>query len=80
MHWKRELRILRFKKKQLAESLPRKKKVDFQSWARPDEFVRYGCRTLVGLRADNVKAVSIERLCVCLSLSLSLSLLMSKSL
>ena len=33
----------------------------------PDEFVRYGCRALVGLRADDVKAVSIEGLCVSLS-------------
>ena len=28
----------------------------------PDEFVRYGHRALVGLRADDVKAVSIEGL------------------
>ena len=59
-------RELRFEKKQLVEFLPRKKKVDFQSWARPDEFVRYGRRTLVGLRVDDVKAVSIERLCLSL--------------
>ena len=52
---------------QLVEFLPRKKKFNFQSWARPDKFVRYGRRTLVGLRADDVKAVSIERLCVSLS-------------
>ena len=60
------------RKSQLVEFPPRKKKVDFQSWARPDDFVRYWRRTLVGLRADDVKAVSIERLC--------LSLLMSKNL
>ena len=64
------MRGLRFKKKQLVEFLPRKKKIDFQSLARPDDFVRYGRRALVGLRADDVKSVSIERLCVCLSLSL----------
>ena len=65
-------RVLRFEKKQLVEFLPRTKRVDFQSWARPDEFVRYGRRALVGLRADDVKAVSREGLC--------LSLLMSKNL
>ena len=59
-----------FEKSQLVEFPPRKKKVDFQSWARPDDFVRYGRRALVGLRAEDVRAVSIERLC--------LSLLMSK--
>ena len=68
-HWKRGLR---FEKRQLVEFPPRKKKVDFQSWVRPDVFVRYGRRALVGLRADDVKAVSIERLC--------LSLLKSKNL
>ena len=46
--------------------------VEFQSWARLDDLVRYGRRMLVGLRADDVKAVSIERLC--------LSLLMSNNL
>ena len=56
-----------FEKKQWVESPPRKKKVDFQSWARPDDFVRYGHRALVGLRADDIKAVSIERLCISLS-------------
>ena len=60
-------RGLRFEKKQLVEFPPGKKKVDFQSWARPDDFVRYGRRALVGLRADDVEAVSIERLCVSLS-------------
>ena len=55
---------LRFEKKQLVEFLPRKKKVGFQCWARPDDFVRYGHRALVGLRADDVKALSIERLCL----------------
>ena len=52
-----------FKKKKKKK----KKKVDFQSWARPDNFVHNGRRALVGLRADNVKAVSIERLCLSLS-------------
>ena len=58
-HRKRGLRIWGFEKKRV-EFLPRKKKVDFQSWARPDEFVRYGHRALFGLRADDVKAVGIE--------------------
>ena len=35
--------------------------------ARPDDFVRYGRCALVGLWADDVKAVSIERLCLSLS-------------
>ena len=56
-----------FEKSQLVEFPPRKKKVDFQSWARPDDFVCYGRRALVGLRADDVKAVSIERLYLSLS-------------
>ncbi len=47
--------------------LPPNERVEIQSWARPDEFVRYGRRALVGLRADDVKAVSIERLCHSLS-------------
>ena len=47
-------RGLRFEKKQLVEFPPRKKKVDFQSWARPDDFVRYGRRVFVGLRAGDV--------------------------
>ena len=64
-------RGLRFEKK-LVEFLPPNERVDIQSWARPDDFVRYGRRALVGLRADDVKAVSIERLC--------LSLLMSNNL
>ena len=55
------------KKSQLVEFLPPNERVEIQSWARPDEFVRYGHRALVGLRADDVKAVSIERLCVSLS-------------
>ena len=62
----------RFEKKQLAEFLPANEGVEIQSWARPDDFVRYGRRALVGLRADDVKAVSIERL--------YLSLLMLKNL
>ena len=61
--------------KELVEFLPPNEGVEIQSWARPDDFVRYGRRSLVGLRADDVKAVSIERLC----LFLSLSLLMSKT-
>ena len=61
-----------FKKSELVEFPPRKKKVDFQSWAKPDDFVRYGRRALVGLRADDIKTVSIERL--------RLSLLMWKNL
>ena len=65
-HPKRELR---FEKKQLVEFPPRKKKVDFQSWARPDDFVRYRRRALVGLKAEDVKAVSIERLCLFLLMS-----------
>ena len=59
-------RGLRFEKKQLVEFPPRKKKVDFQSWARPDDFVRYGRCALVGLRADDVKAVSSIHLWVIL--------------
>ena len=60
-------RGLRFEKKQWVEFPPRKKKVDFQSWEKPDDFMRYGRRALLGLRADDVKAVSIERLCISLS-------------
>ncbi len=60
----RRKRGLRFEKKQLVEFLHRRKKVDFQSRVRPDDFVRYRRCALVGLRADDVKAVSIERLCV----------------
>ena len=63
-HWKRGLR---FEKKQRVEFLPPNEKVEIQTWARPDDFVRYGCCTLVGLRADDVKSVSIERLCLSLS-------------
>ena len=46
----------------------------FRAGLRPDEFVRYGRRVLVGLRADDVKAVSIEKLCVSLSLFASKNL------
>ena len=53
------LRIWGFEKKQGVEFLPPNEGVEIQS-------------VLVGLRADDVKAVSIERLC--------LSLLMSKNL
>ena len=63
---------LRFGKSQLVEFLPPNERVEIQSWARPDDFGRYGHCALVGLRADDVKAVSIKRLC--------LSLLMSKNL
>ena len=59
-------RGLRFEKKQLVEFLPRKKKVDFQSWGRPDDLVRCGRHALLGLKADDVKAASIED---CVSLS-----------
>ena len=65
-HRKRGLRIWGFEKKQGVEFLPPNERVEIQSWARPDDFVRYGRRELVGLRADNVKVVSIERLCLSL--------------
>ena len=65
-------RGLRFETSQLVEFLPGKKKVDFRGSSWPDEFVRHGRRALVGLRADELKAVRIEGLC--------LSLLMSKNL
>ena len=55
--------------KQLVEFLPLNERVEIQSLARPDKFVRYGRRALVGLRADDVKAVSIERLCLSLIMS-----------
>ena len=61
-----------FEKKQWIEFLPPNQRVEIQSWARSDEFVRNGRCALVGLRADDVRAVCIERLC--------LSLLMSKNL
>ena len=51
------------------EFLRPNRKVEIQTWARPDKFVRYRRRMLVGLRADDVKAVRIERLCLSLSLS-----------
>ena len=44
----------------------------FRARRGPDEFVRYGRRALIELRADDLIAVGIERLCV--------SLLMSKNL
>ena len=56
-------------KKQGVEFLPPNERVEIQTRASRDDFVCYGRRALVGLRADDVKAVSIERLCVCLSLS-----------
>ena len=40
-HQKCGLRILRFEKKQWVEFLPPNERVKIQSWARPDEFVRY---------------------------------------
>ena len=43
-----------------------RKTVDFRGSSWPDEFVRYGRRALVGLRTDDVKAVSIVRLCLSL--------------
>ena len=61
MHRKRGLR---FENSQLDEFLPGEKKVDFRGSSWPDEFVRYGRRALVGLRADDVKAISIEGLCL----------------
>ena len=64
-------RGLRFEKKLLVEFLLPNEKVEIKTWARPDDIVRYGRRALIGLRADDVKAVSIERLCLSLSLSLS---------
>ena len=64
----------RFEKKHWVEFPPRKKKIDFQSWARTDDFVRYGRRALVGLRADDVKTVSIEKLCLSLLMSNNLQL------
>ena len=57
-------RVLRFEKKQLVEFLLTIERVEIQSCARPDEFVRYGRRALVGLRDDDVKTVSIEILCL----------------
>ena len=56
--------FLGFEKKQWVEFLPPNETVEIQTWARPDDLVRYGRRALVGLIADDVKAVSIERLCV----------------
>ena len=56
-----------FEKSQLVDFLPGKKKVDIRGSSWPDEFVRYGYRALVGLRADDVKAVSIEGFCLSLS-------------
>ena len=58
--------------KSRVEFLPPNERVEIQTWARPDDFVRSRRRALVELRADDVKAVSIERLC--------LTLLMSKNL
>ena len=41
-------RGLRFEKKQLVEFLPPNEKTEIQTWARPDDFVRYGRCALVG--------------------------------
>ena len=68
------LRIWGFEKKQWVEFLPRRKKVDFRGPPRLDDFVRYGRRALVGLRANDVKAASIERLCVCVCVCVCVSL------
>ena len=57
------------RKKQWVEFQPPNEIVEIQSWARSDEFVRYGRRALVGLRAGDVKAVRIERLCLSLLVS-----------
>ena len=62
-------RGLRFEKKQLVEFLSPNERVHIQSCARPDKFVRYGRRALVVLRADDVKTVSIEKLCLSLPMS-----------
>ena len=51
-----------FEKKQLVEFLPPNERVKIQTWARPDNFVRYGRRALVGLRAE-----SASKDCVSLS-------------
>ena len=48
-----------------------RERVEIQTWARPDEFVRYRRRTWFG---GDVKAVSIERLCVSLLMSNNLQL------
>ena len=56
-----------FEKKQWVEFLPPNERIEIQSWVRPDDIVRYGRRALVGLWADDVKAVSIESLCLSLS-------------
>ncbi len=61
-----------FEKKKRVELLPPNERVGNESWARPDDFVHYGRRALVGLRADDVKAVSIERLCFSLPMSKNL--------
>ena len=74
MHRKRGLRIFEIWKSLRVEFLRPNWKVEIQSWARPKEFVRYGRRTLVGLRANDVKAVSIERLCLSLLVSNNLNL------
>ena len=67
MHRRRGLRIWGFEIKQGVEFLPPNERVEIQRWVRPDEFVSYGRRALVGLRADDVKAVSLERLSLSLS-------------
>ena len=69
MHRKCGLRIWGIWEKAGVQFLPLNERVEIQSLARPDEFVRYGRRALVGLRDDDVKAVSIERLCLSLLMS-----------
>ena len=62
-------KILEFEKKRGVEFPAPNGKVEIQSWARHDDFVRYGRRMLVGLRADDVKAVIREKLCFSLLMS-----------
>ena len=61
MHRKRARRIFRIWEKSVSWVLPGKKNVGFRDSSWPDEFVHYGRRAVVVLRADDVKAVSIER-------------------
>ena len=60
--WAKDFGDLR--KKQWVEFLPLNEGVEIQSWVRPDEFVRYGRRVLVGLRADDPKTVSDSYVCL----------------
>ena len=74
-HRKRGLRILGFEKKQFVEFQPPNERVEIQTWARPDDFVRYGRRALVGLGANDVKAISNRRI---VSLSPHVELLLTQ--